>query len=75
MVENREWSNSGWEAIHTKFQGHQSAGSGAEEFKRFLTHGHCGYVGHVIWTISTTLLSLSTCRLYMKLGYNWQSDF
>ena len=30
---------------HTKFQGHQSIGSGEEEFLRFLTM--CGYGGHV----------------------------
>ena len=34
--------------LHTKFQGHQSVGSGEEDFfKVFTIYGHGGHVGHV----------------------------
>ena len=34
--------------LHTKFQGHQSIGSGEEDFQVFFTiYGHGGHVGHV----------------------------
>ena len=33
--------------LHTKFQGHQSIGSGEEIFKVFTIYGHDGHFGHV----------------------------
>ena len=41
--------------LHTKFQGHQSIGSGEEDFLRFI-YGHGGHVGHVTQLICMAML-------------------
>ena len=50
--------------LHTKFQGHQSIGSGEEDFK-----------GHVTQTIRTNFQSKRPWRLYIKFEYNRPSSF
>ena len=43
--------------LHTKFQGHQSIGSGEEDFfKNFTIYGHGGHVGHVTQIIYVKIL-------------------
>ena len=49
--------------LHTKFHGNRPAGSGEEDFLRFLPYnGHGGHLGHVTWTIYT-------------FGLDWPSGF
>ena len=53
--------------LHTKFQGHQSTGSGVEEFWRVLPY--MGVVAIVVmWPGWTYFRSLSPRRPYMKIG-------
>ena len=55
--------------LHTKFQGHQSFGSGEDFFKVFTIYGHGGHLGHVTKTVLTALRSLDPWRLHTKFGY------
>ena len=45
--------------LHTKFQGHQSIGSGEEDFfKVFNIYGHGGHVGHVTHVICINFIPI-----------------
>ena len=59
--------------LQTKFQSHQSIGSGEDFFKVFTIYGHGGHVGHVTRIIRTTFCSPDPWRLHVKFGYNWPS--
>ena len=53
---------------HTKFQGHQSIGSGEEDFLRFTIYGHGGHVGHVTQLICINFHSYSPSSFHMNFG-------
>ena len=53
--------------LHTKFQGHQSSGSG-EDFLRFLPYGHGGHVGYVTQLICVNFHSHSALSFHMNFG-------
>ena len=64
--------------LHTKFRGNLPAGSGEEDFLRFLPYicdGHGGHLGHVTWTIYTNFRSPFPRRLNIKFGFDWPSSF
>ena len=54
---------------YTKIQGHQSIGSGEEDFVKFLTiHGNEGHVGHVTKLIYINFHSHSPISFHMNFG-------
>ena len=58
--------------LHTKSQGHQSSGSGEEDFQRVFTiYGHVSHLGHVTKRICINLGQLIVRSLHMK----FESDF
>ena len=62
--------------LHTKAQGHQSFGSGEDDFLRnFTIYGRGGRLGHVIQMPRTNFRSPDPWRLHMKFGFNWPSGF
>ena len=61
--------------IHTKFHGNRPAGSGEEDFLRFLPYMGICHLGHVTWTIYTNFRSPFTRRLHIKFGFDWPSGF
>ena len=61
--------------LHTKFHGNRPAGSGEEDFLRFLPYGHGGHLGHVTWTIYTNFRSPFPRRLHIKFGFDLPSGF
>ena len=55
--------------LHTKFKGHQSIGSGEEDFfKVFTIYGHGGHVGHVTQIIYINFHSHSPISFHMNFG-------
>ena len=54
--------------LHTKFQGHQSIGSGEKIFKVFTIYGHGGHVGHVTQLICINFHSYSPSSFHMIFG-------
>ena len=54
--------------LHTKFQGHQSIGSGEDFFKVFTIYGHGGHVGHVTQLICISFQSYSPSSYHMNFG-------
>ena len=53
--------------LYTKFQGHQSIGSGIEDFLRFFTiNGHGGHIGHVTQLICINFHSHSPSSFHMN---------
>ena len=54
--------------LYTKFQGHQSIGSGEEDFKVFTIYGHGGHVGHVAQLICINFHSYSPSSFHMNFG-------
>ena len=55
--------------LHTKFQGHQSIGTGEENFfKVFTMYGHGGYVGHVTQLIYINFHFHSPMSFHMNFG-------
>ena len=60
--------------LHTKFRENRPAGSGEEDFLRFL-YGHGGHLGHVTWTIYINFRSPFSRRLHIKFGFDWPSGF
>ena len=63
--------------LHTKFRGNRLAGSGEEDFLRFLPYMGMdgGHLGHVTWTIYTNFRSPFPRRLHIKFGFDWPSGF
>ena len=55
--------------LHTKFQGHQSIGSGDEDFKVYTIYGHGGHVGPVTQFICINFYSYSPSSFHMNFGY------
>ena len=52
--------------MHTKFQGHQSIGSGEEDFLSFFTiYGHGGHVGYVTHLICINFHSYPQHSVYL----------
>ena len=60
--------------LHTKFQDHQSIGSG-EDFKVFTIYGHGGHVGHVTLLICISFHSHSPLSFHMSFGFKWPNCF
>ena len=62
--------------LHTKFQAHQSIGSGEEGFFKGFYHI---WAWQARWSRDPTRLndfsSLNPCRLHMNFGYNWLGGF
>ena len=57
--------------LHTKLRGNRPAGSGEEDFLRFLP-----YMGvAVTWTIYTNFRSPFPRRLHIKFDFDWPSGF
>ena len=57
--------------LHTKFRGNRPAGSGEEDFLRFLP-----YMGvAAILVMYTNLCSPFPRRLHIKFGFDWPSGF
>ena len=54
--------------LHTKFQGHQSSGSGEDFFKVFTIYGHGGHVGYVTQLICINFHSHSPLSFPMNFG-------
>ena len=54
--------------LHTKFQGHQSSGSGEDFFKVFTMYGHGGHVGFVTQLICINFHSHSPLSFHMNFG-------
>ena len=55
--------------LYTKFQGHQSIGSGEEDFfKVFTINGHGGHIGHVTQLICINFYSHSPTSFHMDFG-------
>ena len=55
--------------LHTKFQGHQSIGSGEEDFLIFFTiYGHGGHVGRATQLICINFHSYSPSSFHMNFG-------
>ena len=54
--------------LHTKFQGHQSVGSGEDFFKVFTIYGHDGHVDHVTKLICTNFHANATSSFHMHFG-------
>ena len=62
--------------LHTKFRGNRPAGSGEEDFLRFLPYmGMAAIFDHVTWTIYTNFRSPFPRRLHIKFGFDWPSGF
>ena len=62
--------------LHTKFRGNRPAGSGEEDFLRFLPYmGVATIFGHVTWAIYTNFRSPFPRRLHIKFGFDWLSGF
>ena len=62
--------------LHAKFQDHRTTGFGEEDFlKVFTIYGRGGHLGHVTWTIYTSLSSSFPRRLHIKFGFDWPSGF
>ena len=62
--------------LHTKSQGHQSSGSGEEDFWRVFTiYGHGGHLGHVTRPIWTNFRFPILRSLHMKYEFNWPSSY
>ena len=60
----------------TKFQSHQSIGSGEEDFLRFFTiNGHGGHVGHVTRLICINVHSHSPSRFHMNIRFKSPNCF
>ena len=58
----------GYSMLHTKFQGHWSAGSGEEDsLKAFTIYGHGGHIGRVTLTVCIYFHSLSPRRFTRNL--------
>ena len=55
--------------LHTKFQGHQSIGSGEEDFKVFTIYGHGGHVGRVAQLICINFHSYSPLSFHTNFGF------
>ena len=62
--------------LHTKFQGHQSIGSGEEDFfKVFTIYGHGGHLGHVAQLICINFHSYSPSSFHITLVPNRPTVF
>ena len=62
--------------LRTKFQGHQSIGSGEEDFfKVFTIYGHGGHVGQVTQLICINFHSYSPSSFHMNFGSKSPSCF
>ena len=63
--------------LHTKFHGNRFAGSGEEDFLRFLPymHGHGGHPGHVTSITLTNFHFLVLESFHTKFSSEWQSTF
>ena len=62
--------------LHTKFLGNRPAGSGAEDFLRFLPYmGVAAIYGKKTLTIYTNFRSPFPRRLHIKFGFDWPSGF
>ena len=55
--------------LSTKFQGHQTIGSGEEDFfKVFTIYGHGGHVGHVTQLICINFHSYAPSSFHINFG-------
>ena len=61
--------------LHTKFEGHQSIGSGEDFLRFFIIYGHGGHVGHVTLLICISLHSHSLLSFHMSFGFKWPDCF
>ena len=62
--------------LHTKFQGHQSIGSGEEDFfKVFIIYGHDSHVGYVTQLICINFYSHAPSSFHMNFGSKLPNSF
>ena len=61
--------------LHTKFKRNRPAGSGEEDFLRFLPYGHGGHLGHVTSITLANFHFLVPESFHTKFSSEWHSSF